>query len=252
MVRLIRLLKRQAPRLGFLFFWLWTCCGPVSAQLINLIRMNSDFYDEWAPCLFQSGELAQYSSNMPERPASVDSLPALPWAYEIDERQFRHHMSKLDGWVWLVASNNACLQKTCPTMPANLPVWVPFFDSLKATGQLHVRYATTSYFRRQALNWRRSLDERGVRDPLLLVSNEAHGFDTERKLRRFMRQLAPGKRFPPSMDYHLLFDPQGNCVLFAADRYDHPLAKKPPKKTKALYPAEIQRQALLLMQQGGQ
>lgn len=254
MQRFIRLANCQRLLTGFLFICCCVSSSPVTAQLIHLIQINSDDYDRWAPRLFHSGELAEYSSRMPERPVSADSLPPLPWAYEIDARQFRHHMAKLDGWVWLVASNNSCMQKFCPTSPPNLPFWLPFFDSLKAVGQLHVRYAATSYRRRQTLNWRRALDEKGVRDPMLLVSNEAHGSNTEQKLRRFVRQLARGKSIPSltwNSYFHLLFDPQGNCVLLAADRYDDPLATKSPKKTEALYPAEIQRQALLLLRQGG-
>lgn len=254
MQRFIRLLICQGLLTGFLFFSLCACCTPVSAQLIKLFQMDQDWYEEWAPRLFQSGELAEYTSQMPQRLPSADSLPPLPWAYEIDARQFRHHMAKLDGWVWLVASNNKNLGNKCPFLPANISFWMPFFDSLSAAGSLHVRYATTSYRRAEVLKWRRGLDQRSVPDPLLIVSNEAHGSNTEQKLRRFMRQLARGKNIPSltwNSYFHLLFDPQGNCVLLAADRYDDPLAKTLPKKMEALYPAEIQRQALQLMRQQG-
>lgn len=242
---------RRAKAAGLLTGLLAVLVSVCFAQDSRFAAFNSDEYDAWASRLFQNGELAEYQSRMPQRLPSADSLPPLPWAYETDAGQFRHHISKLDGWVWLVASDNSCRQKSCPFMPTNLPLWTPFFDSLKAAGGLHVRYATTSYLRAQLLKWRRGLDQWGAPDPMLLISSEAHGWHTRKKLRSFMRQLGPVKRIPRNMDYHLLFDPSGRCVLLAADRYDHPLAKKPPKKTQALYPAEIQRRALLLMRQGG-
>lgn len=245
-------LSHRARAAGLLTGFLALLASVCLAQDSRFAAFNSDEFDAWAPRLFKSGELAEYRSWMPPRPPSADSLPPLPWAYETDAGQFRHHIAKLDGWVWLVASDNSCRQNTCPVMPANLSLWTPFFDSLKAAGGLHVRYATTSYLRAQVLKWRRGLDQWGAPDPMLLVSNEAHGWHTRKKLRSFIRQLAPGLEPPPaSKDYHLLFNPNGRCVLLAADRYDHPLAKKPPKRTKALYPAEIQRRALLLMRQGG-
>ena len=224
------------------------------AQESGFLRISPDFYDEHAPRLFERGQLAPYTSAMPDRPAPQpdDSLPALPWAYEIDAGQLRHHLRRQGGWVWLVVSTNHCKARTCPREPPNLNGWLPFFDSLKATGSFSVRYVTNSYEEKQVRAWRQSLDQRGVREPMLIISNEAHGTITWVKLRHFVRQLAgaSSRDFPRYAQCHLLFDPEGHCVLVAAERELEPGPTGRDRQPKALTPEQIRRRALAVLRGG--
>jgi len=95
------------------------------------------------------------------------------------------------------------------------------------------------------------LDEVGVPDPMYIISNQAHGTNADAKVKRFLKAVGHGFDVPSvfyHLDFHVLFNPDGKCVLLEAEYYESPLASKPPKRHKVLTQNEIQTKVLTILQ----
>lgn len=127
--------------MGFLLSFL---C--LSAAQCQLVQLNSDFYGERVLAQIESGVLSRFQSEINFRSTwdSTNTVPQLPLAYEIDAQQLIKSVEEAGSWTWLIVSNNGCT-----VMPQNLPMWIPLFDSLKATGKFNFKYITTYLFQKQ-------------------------------------------------------------------------------------------------------